>query len=624
MSSAMQIHRTLGLLLVAGTMSGCWQHQSAGTRTLSVVRVSPDLGNAATPLLLNDAITVFFSAPVDALSVTRDTVEVLDAEGNAVPGRLRVGGTWVTFEPRAPLTQALEDGSFRPGREYRLVVAGFPRIDCVRGTDGSRLAAGVQRAFRTATRDAVPGGLPAPLRPVADPSVPFLVDVSGTGTLPADNARLRLRFSLPVLPASLGPDAFQVQLVRMSTGRVETPTELVPGDVRALGIDDFHCCTVELDLGTRLTDRRGAPVQLAPGDYVYVTFARGVAALRDYADRELQAPGMPIIFSVVEGAAAVVLRWPQWPHGDDNLLPAADVATPGFEFVNGVFRPLVRVEAGDGSLGVFRPTRDTTLEPGQPFDRGDGTRVASRGTVFPFLAIDVPAGVTVTIDARRAPVQLLALARAQVQGRIVIEGETGQPPPPGGIGDAATIQTSAAVSILAAGGIEIGPAPAAIVAASAQSVSVPLALVSAGPITVRGPIPFAILAAERSLRRGDSHVERCASVQVKLTPGLADGVEVEAQGLTAFQPLPPTIAAPLLRITDGDASVHVDWQSAPPQIDHPERPDPDPVRMTAFREAVDAQPLPVAPGSFLRLRLGARVRGGSPLPQVRELQLLDR
>jgi hypothetical protein len=235
----------------------------------------------------------------------------------------------------------------------------------------------------------------------------------------------------------------------------------------------------------------------------------------------------------------------------------------------------------------------------------------------------VPAGVTVTIDARRAPVQLLALARAQVQGRIAIEGETGQPPPPPGwIGDAATIQSSAAVSILAAGGIEIGPAPAAIVAGGAQSV--PLALVSAGPITVRGPIPFAILAAERSLGSGDSHVERCASVQVKLTPGLADGVEVEAQGLTSFRLLPPTIVTPLLRITDGDASVHVDWQSAPPQIDHPERPDPDPVRMTAFREAVDAQPLPVAPGSFLRLRLGARVRGGSPLPQVRELKLLDR
>src|SRR5262249_30231748 len=162
-----------------------------------------------------------------------------------------------------------------------------------------------------------------------------------------------------------------------------------------------------------------------------------------YADRELQAPGMPIIFSVVQGAAAVVLEWPQ---RDDNLLPAADVATPGFEYVHGVFRPLVRVEAGDGSLGVFRPTRHPTLEPGQPFARGDGTRVASRGSVFPFLAIDVPAGVTVTIDARRAPVQLLALARVQVMGRIAIEGETGQPPPPPGwIGDATTIQTSAAV-----------------------------------------------------------------------------------------------------------------------------------------------------------------------------------
>src|SRR5262249_56075960 len=109
-----------GLVLVTGAMSGCWQHPNPGTRSLSVVRVSPDVGNAAAPLLLNDAITVFFSAPVDALSVTRDTVAVLDAEGNTVPGRLRVGGAWGTFEPRSPLTAALEDGSVRPGLGDRL------------------------------------------------------------------------------------------------------------------------------------------------------------------------------------------------------------------------------------------------------------------------------------------------------------------------------------------------------------------------------------------------------------------------------------------------------------------------------------------------------------------------
>jgi hypothetical protein len=527
----------------------------------------------------------------------------------------------VTFEPRAPLTAALEDGSFRPGREYRLVVAGFPRIDCVRGTDGGRLAAGVQRAFRTAARDAVPGGLPAPLRPVADPSVPFLVDVPGTElTLPADNPRLRLRFSLPVLPASLVADAFHVQLVRRFPTGLPVTAELLPSDLRVLGVDEFHCCTVELNLGGRLQDRDGNAVQLTPDDIVFVNFTRGDGALRDYAGRELQMPLVPP-WQVVEGAAAVVLRW---PHGDDNLLPAADLATPGFEFQNDVFRPLVRVEAGDGSLGVFRPTRDTTLTPGLPFDRGDGTQVASRGTVFPFLAIDVPAGVTVTIDARSAPVQLLAVGRAQVNGRLVIEGDTGQPAPTSGpVGDARTIQRTAALSILAAGGIEIGPPPAAIVA-PARAQNVTLALLTAGVLAVRGPVPYVILATERNLGRGDSRVERCHSQQVKLTPGLPDGAEVEAQGLTPFRALPPTIASPQLRVIDGDPALHVDWQSAPPQIDHPERPDPDPVRMTAFREAVDAQPLPVAPGSFLRLRLGARVRGGTPLPQVREFTLLDR
>lgn len=625
MTIPMRSPRVAGLLLVLGCAVGCGTHQSPEVTPLAVVRISPDLAGGA-PLLLNEAITVYFSQAIDPLSVTRDTVSVLDSEGNAVPGRLRTGTTWVTFEPRPPLQPSLEDGSLRPARDYRLRVAGFPRIDCVRGADGQRLAAGLQRSFRTADQATKPSSLPAPLRPIGDGQLPFLVVGPGAEpTLPVDSPRLRLRFSLPVLPQSLTVDAFQVLLVRPASGAGSRPVELVPLDVRVSSIDDLQGCAVELNLGSRPPSRDGASQVLQPGDFVFVKFPPGERSLRDYADRELQSPPASLCWTVVEGAAAVVL---QWPGPDENWLSGPDLATPGFEVMHGALQPLVRVEGGDGSLGVFRPTKDTRLVPGVMLDRGDGTLVVSKGNVFSFAAIDIPRGITVAVDARFAPVQLLALGRAKIAGRLVIEGQsTNAPPPLGWRGDLATICASTAVAIVAIGGIEIGgedgEAGAAVVASPAAT-GAPLALVSAGPVDVHAPIPRTILARERTIGSSASWVERCISVQVPLTHGLPTGVEVKAQGWTPFRTLPTMVQALTFHRNGSSAGVRVEWQAANPDPARQDQPDADPARMAAFREAAEGSTLATTPGSFVRLRFEARVRGGEPLPRIQSVSVLDR
>jgi hypothetical protein len=53
-------------------------------------------------------------------------------------------------------------------------------------------------------------------------------------------------------------------------------------------------------------------------------------------------------------------------------------------------------------------------------------------------------------------------------------------------------------------------------------------------------------------------------------------------------------------------------------------PDMDPMRASAPRDAADGQRIDGTPGSFLRLRLQADLRGGEPLPELLSVRVLDR
>jgi hypothetical protein len=162
-----------GALVVALLAAACW-HRTPAPPAFEVLRTSPILGSDTEPILLNDSITIYFSDTIQALSVTPDSVSLVDEEDRPVRGSLRVGSNWATFQPEPPLTRELTDGSLRPGGAYRLFVAGYPRHDAVRASDGRRLAAAVAFPVRVAGIDYRPVGLPAPLRPPMS-ELPFVL-----------------------------------------------------------------------------------------------------------------------------------------------------------------------------------------------------------------------------------------------------------------------------------------------------------------------------------------------------------------------------------------------------------------------------------------------------------------
>ncbi len=589
----------------------------------SITRVYPTLAAESEPLLLNDPITVYFSEPVDPLSVSPDSFAVVDAEGRPVRGRLRTEGSYVTFEPEAPLGRDLLDGSLLPSESYRLAVAGYPRADGIRSRRGALLQEGTRRAFRTASiADAKPDR-PAPLRPMFSDSRPFVLRPSELGSypLPVDDPRLALHFTLPILPTSVTTSAFEVTLLR----RGASPSEIEriePTAVRLLPkqpTDEFRGCSVELEFRSIVkTVGSDRLIPLEPEDFMGIRLVAGPSALQDYAGRA--APVQVVWCNVVAGVSVAVAEWPT--AEDPQVWSDADLAAPAFEVTSRrTVRPLVRKEAGNGALGILRPTRDLVLRRGQPFDPGDGSVRVENGAHFQFAAIDIPAGVTVQVECRDGPVLLSAVGHASIAGSLVALAADRPMPPVPSLVEPSILAEQASLTVTAASGIEV----AGRIAAAAEGRSVAVALVSAGWIRVTGSVPHgSVLATENGRLLASPVPPGCVPVRIRLEPGLPEGAAVTAVGWSPFLALPFDRPATVLRIRNGAVGIRTLWQSAPHDPLRRGTPDLDPMRASAPRDAADGQRIDVPAGSFLRLRLQADLRGGEPLPELLSVRVLDR
>lgn len=623
------MRRSLPLVLLCALLAwavaaGCSRGGTTVPASFAAMRVFPALAPEAEPLLLNDAITVYFSEPVDPMSVTRDSFAVHDSDGHPVRGRLRCDGTWVTFEPEAPLGADLQDGSLRPSREYRLVVLGYPRADGIRARSGRLLQEGLRRTFRTAGPDSIPAGLPAPLRPVLADTRPFLLRPSENGSvpIPIDDPRLHLHFTLPVLPTCLGPEAFAVTLLQRgaSAGQFE---RIEPRSVRLLPQqpgDEFAGSTVELTFGVEVRVHGSErTVRLQADDFLGVQLVVGANGLVDYAGRP--APQQVQWANVVEGTAVPVAEWPA--AGDDEPYLETDLAVPGFEVTAlRSLQPLVRVEAGTGRLGVFRPKVDTVLAPGQPFDPGDGRSLVVDGPDFDFLALEIDRGIEVRLRGFGRPVVLRALARARIDGRLLVETAGGRVSWQGGERvDLSAMAASASATLVAGSGIQVHGSIELVDAAG----SGPVALVTAGRLQLDGTVPAGtLLATERGGSFLAGQLDGCVPLRVRLNEGLPPGVTCTASGVSPWLAVPADRRAARMRLRPSSTPVRVSWQVLPPDPLEPSRPDLDPARATSARDVFDDLAIDVAPGAFLRLRLAVEVRGGRELPQLAAVRALDR
>ena len=313
----------LGLWLLLG-LSACLPKPSAAQDLrLSAFRQDGDRN-----VYLNEPLVLDFSEDLDPLSITesRDgesgSLRVLDPNGLPVPGTLSVNARQILFQPRLPLLPDLSDGGFRPGSEYRVLLAGFPRPDGLRSLQGAPLERSLALGFRTA--------LASSAKPLFDP---FLELGGGPARMLLENSRLAPSDPITIVgthgvdPRSLSGREFALtpwddleaeatlialhpRLVlnqgRTERGREEylSRLELVPE--RALGIGRYVLTRVEhrlqsLDGQTFLmpVPIQGLQIEIAPA---------------------------PIGRRVISFRGAQWSHYDEAPGSDGTLLPAADGA----------------------------------------------------------------------------------------------------------------------------------------------------------------------------------------------------------------------------------------------------------------------------------------------------------
>lgn len=140
-------------------LTACGTGAPAPPERLELVQIRP---KSSEGVFLNEDLVLHFSAPVDPVSITTESLRIrrLDADGAPAEralGRFEIVGDRVRFLPRPVLAPDLTDGGYLPGERYEVELRGFPSPDCVRGTDGRPLDGTLRWSFGTALRGEPPG-----------------------------------------------------------------------------------------------------------------------------------------------------------------------------------------------------------------------------------------------------------------------------------------------------------------------------------------------------------------------------------------------------------------------------------------------------------------------------------
>ncbi|PIE24362.1 MAG: hypothetical protein CSA62_03515 [Planctomycetota bacterium] len=399
----------LGLCLVLLLFS-CSESQELAE--LRLVRIFP----AGGALYLNQRIDLLFDHPVDPSTVTEDSIRIVDEAGLPVPGELvaHSESLRVSFQPLSPVSPDLADGSFRPGRRYRLLLPTYPRSNSVRGGRGEILRSVPRAEWKAVDPQSLPLDLPTalmpsrqsgPLRLVREPQVE------------AQQGRIRLLFDRPLYPPSVRLSSFRLEAGL--PGAEELPlrsasvlSEAPPGGQRGSQIEllavrplrpGFH--TLWIAPGTRgPTDAALRPLALDVGS----------APLAFRADS-----GRPISFSVAGGAEepAILQRFSRSREAlteDPALLGlpgridgSLDWGPKGLRIPHSGFE-------GFRSLGTFVADRGSILQIGARIRTSRGEQRLPSGT-WDFDHFEIPAGL-------RCYLLLDGALRIRVRGRLRIAG----------------------------------------------------------------------------------------------------------------------------------------------------------------------------------------------------------
>jgi hypothetical protein len=155
---------------------------------------------------LNEELLFYFSSDVDRSSITSDSVRILDDQGREVTGTRSLRRDALSFLPELPCTSDLSDGGLRPGREYRVVLGGFPRPDGIRSVSGALLSASLVLRFQTAE---IGGENPLFLDPFLGP-FPLLPLGKRSGSIELEDGVLVLEYGEALDPSSVPGCRFEL------------------------------------------------------------------------------------------------------------------------------------------------------------------------------------------------------------------------------------------------------------------------------------------------------------------------------------------------------------------------------------------------------------------------------
>jgi len=379
-----------------------------------------------TALLLNDDIRLTFDVPIDATTVTRDTVRlvhrVVDAEGGAteVPaaGTWEVDGRGIRFIPDGVTNEALSDGGYVPGATYELTVSGFPFLAAVRSMEGAALARSVSLTYSIVS---VTEGATVLRDASLDRTARLEIHPSARGaeaTRPLEwNEPLRLACDEPLDPRTIHPNEYEVREYRDPGDESHSEKKPAVIAVQRMVLEANGSEGMEAGGGARIVVYLAQPLPITDGrgpvQFVFQARAGSTPSLRDFSD----GPAFrgPILFHAAR----------------QDLISSETEESYEFEFTDDLdFVPVLDPESdgtarwdGSGRVGIRYPAAAGDGADGAVTLRGSEARSDIRAT-----RLAIAEGETVTLNGDGLVV-LRAQGRIDLAGRLVRAAPSTEAPP---------------------------------------------------------------------------------------------------------------------------------------------------------------------------------------------------
>jgi hypothetical protein len=398
---------------VGVALGACGETRRAPIRALELKQIRPE---NRVGVYLNERLVLHFSEPLDPLTVHRGSIRVRTADSTDARGRLEVDEDRLEFIPDAVLAFDLSDGGYLPDTTYFVELAGFPRVDGLRGRSGALLRENVRLEFRTAA--------------VTQPREGFLFEDAS----PTRGARMRLATKTigPLDPITLGfdepidPSTLFAEDFRLTRGRDTDAAALRArvvrnrdhGDASTLDAAQVELFPIEL--------------RLEPGKYV-LEVGVPTLRLRDFGNHEPWLRRRALVFEVTENGVGTLQR------------------DPTAEFVESFLETSTRSsEVALGYDGTALWSGNGRVELCWPAAAGDGrdddVQLSGSETRRDVQAIStsITEGATCALDQAPGLLVLRSQARTQLHGTLRRDGA----PKPVSDADDALLRTAATLTEL--------------------------------------------------------------------------------------------------------------------------------------------------------------------------------